>query len=127
MTNTADADYSFRLGNSGSSSTTAYYSAGVGTQSNAGTLSSRNSENVGAFNLGYGNGSTASSLRLDVFKPKLAENTTFIGESISRVPGSFRNFQIGGGHDTTTAYDGLSLAVSAGTITGKIQVMAWND
>lgn len=124
---TGDSDFAFRACASGSSATTGYYQAGIGTFSESATASYRSGANIGAFIPGYSNGADNCSTIVDVFRPKETMATSFIGLSHGAVPGSFRTWQVSGTLNNSISYDGISLSTSVGLMTGTMQVFGYTN
>lgn len=77
-----------------------------------------------------GGAAVVHSIRLDVRGPALASAAHFLAESASATPGALYVLShTGGGHQVTSAFDGLTILPSVGgtTLTGTVRVYGYNN
>jgi hypothetical protein len=75
----------------------------------------------------YTNGDYKSSARIEIFAPQLAQATNFISlNAVSPAGYTPINMFMSGNHTTATAYDGIEILVSSGTMTGTYAVYGYS-
>lgn len=113
----------FKLRASGTSASTNYnYQSTNG--NGASTFASSATAQTSASMAILTNGSFFSSATLDLFGPQLAEATTYTSLNMNS-QGAYTaplNYYIAGNHSTATAYDGIEILVSTGTMTGSYTI-----
>ena len=75
----------------------------------------------------YTNGDYKSSARVELFAPQLAQATNFISlNAVSPAGYTPLNMFMSGNHTTATAYDGIEILVSSGTMTGTYAIYGYS-
>jgi hypothetical protein len=122
----ADADNEIRLRVAGTDNTTAssynfqHVNASSTTVAGARTASS-------AARLGQGASSTATnSLVMEFFRPYLADTTNYTALGSGTVSNAYYRHTVGM-HNQNTGYDGFTLTVTTGSMTGKISVFGYSE
>jgi hypothetical protein len=117
---------SLKLRASGTSASTNYnrqYINGNDTAVAAARATSASSYDFGF----YTNGDYKSSARVELFAPQLAQATNFISlNAVSPAGYTPLNMFMSGNHSTATAYDGIEILVSSGTMTGTYAVYGYS-
>jgi hypothetical protein len=101
----------------------------------SGTLDSKNGAGTGtgdtSWNVIWEDSGTPINcfLVVDVFRPQLADETRYASQGgLMRSATSLSiEFNAGGQHTATTAYDGFTILPSAGTITGTVRVYGYRN
>lgn len=116
----------FRAAGSDNSNPT-YDSQGIGRQVN-GVTTNFESANDTFFYITPKNTGDTLAVTLDVFSPKLTNNTILNGlvQAVANGTSTSTNFAIGGTFRATTSFDSLTFISSASTITGAYSVYGYN-
>lgn len=129
--NSTNLNYTMRMRASGTDDSTNNYSNGfIGRTNNASTFTGDN-DNQNNWELGGSDvGQQGIKLSLDFIDPQQTSKTFFNGTMngcATSGAGGFGGAIIGGFHNTTTAFDSLSLIASTGNITGYYRIYAYKD
>jgi hypothetical protein len=121
MTNSLDTEgYRIRLRLSGTDASGSNYSFLCVRQASS-TVSAQPGTDLSACLVGFGH-STAAANFMEIFNPALSQQTQIF--STSFVPLVYNSYA--GRHSLSTAYDGFSIIMDAGTMTGTINVYGYN-
>jgi hypothetical protein len=120
----ADADITIKFRKAGVTTTDTNYNRqylhGTGSSVNAGLVTGQSSARIG--NLG----STQSGVDANIYSPFLSESTIVFAASPTSTNTSSIRFE-GHTHTTADSYDGIQLAPTSSSITGKVMIYGWNE
>ena len=115
----------YRMRASGTDSSASYYSNRLYNDLSAGGTSfgGQSVSNGANWHIQDANGSNAFGFTFNIFNPQEAKHTTFqAGSSGSQYGAVYYQSFTGGVHAVATAYDGITIFPSSGTITGSIRI-----
>jgi hypothetical protein len=117
---------SLQLRASGTSATTNYNRQYI--NGNDSSLGAARTTSASSYDFGfYTNGDYKSSARVELFAPQLAQATNFISlNAVSPAGYTPLNMFMSGNHTTATAYDGIQILVSSGTMTGTYAIYGYS-
>jgi hypothetical protein len=132
-TASTNISYILRMRAAGVSDNTAVYDSQriVSKGNDASSPQSANILAASGWLLGSSNATTLQCGSIDFFRPATATPTMITGQSFATLNPSTaavttQLVQIGGLHRSSTAYDGLTIVLSSGNITGTIKIYAYN-